>query len=105
MPKVSISHKSSLLAKDAFSKIKNFFENDEDIRRFDPKMKCEFTDQKMTGKATGSQFKADISVSPQEASQETGSLVSVVIDLPLLMTPFKGKVQEIIQKKLNKYLV
>lgn len=101
MPKVSISHKCTLPAKEAFSKIKTFFENDPDIRRFDPKMTCEFLDAKMTGKATGSQFKADISVT----EEKTSSLVSVMIDLPLLMTPFKGKVQEIIQKKLDKYLV
>lgn len=100
MPKISINHKCNLPASDAFSKIKTFFETDQDIRRLDPKMKCEFIENKLTGKATGNQFKADISVT----SQETGSIVSIIVDLPLLLTPIKGKVQETIQKKLNKYL-
>jgi hypothetical protein len=101
MPKVTVDHKSQLPAKDAFEKIKSFFETDQDIRRLDPSMKCEFKAGEMKGKATGSQFKADIAVS----SDGSGSVVSVVVDLPLLLTPFKGKVQETIQKKLSKYLV
>ena len=100
MPKVTIDHPSQLPAAEAFKKLKVFFETDPDIRRFDPKMKCEFVDAKMTGKAMGSQFKADIAVT----IQGSGSLVNVVVDLPLMLTPFKGKVQETIQKKLAKYL-
>ncbi len=100
MPKVTIDHSSTLPAPDAFSKIKTFFETDADIRRFDPNMKCDFAESSMTGKATGSQFKADISVK----NQGPGSMVQVVVDLPLMLTPFKGKVQETIQKKLSKYL-
>ena len=101
MPKVTVDHKSQLGAKDAYEKIKSFFETDADIRRLDPSMKCEFEPSKMTGKAKGSQFKADIAVK----ADGSGSVVSVVVDLPLLLTPFKGKVQETIQKKLSKYLV
>lgn len=100
MPKITVNHKCNLPAKDAFSKIKTFFETDADIRRLDPKMKCEFAEGSLVGKATGSQFKADIAVTGQDG----GSAVTVVIDLPLLLTPIKGKVQEIVQRKLNKYL-
>lgn len=100
MPKVTIDHKSQLGAQEAFVKIKTFFETDQDIRRFDPKMHCSFNDSSMTGKANGSQFKADISVK----GESTGSMIQVVVDLPLLMAPFKTKVQEVITKKLSKYL-
>jgi len=100
MPKVTIDHASNLPANDAFSKIKTFFETDADIRRFDPNIKCDFNEGAMSGRALGSQFKADISVKGQGA----GSVIQVVVDLPLLLAPFKGKVQETIQKKLGKYL-
>lgn len=100
MPKVSIDHDTQMTAADAFNKIKTFFESDQDIRRFDSNLKCEFTDANMTGKAHGSQFKADISVT----AKGSGSSVKVVVDLPLLLAPFKGKVQETIQRKLGKYL-
>ncbi len=101
MPKVTVDHKSNLSTQDAFEKIQKFFENDQDIRRLDPSIKCDFKAGDMKGKVNGSQFKADISVT----GQGQGSTVTVVVDLPLLLTPFKGKVQETIEKKLNKYLV
>lgn len=100
MPKVNIDHKSSLSSEEAFAKIKIFFETDQDIRRLDPKIQCQFSDSSLSGKAHGSQFKADISV----REEGSGSLILVVVDLPLLLAPFKAKVQETISKKLNKYL-
>jgi hypothetical protein len=99
MPKVSIEHSTSLNPKDAFGKIKTFFETDQDIRRFDPNIKCDFNESSLSGKASGSQFKANIAV----ISQGQGSKIDVTVDLPLLLAPFKGKVQETIQKKLSKY--
>jgi hypothetical protein len=99
MPKVSIEHATQLAPKDAFQKIKTFFETDQDIRRFDPNIKCDFSEAQLSGKATGSQFKANIAVT----GQGQGSKIDVSVDLPLLLAPFKGKVQETIQKKLSKY--
>jgi hypothetical protein len=100
MPKVVIEHSCVLNAEDAFAKIKTFFSSDQDIRRFDPKMQCEFSDSSMTGKALGGQFKADILVRANGA----GSQVEITVDLPFILTPVKGKVQETIKRKLTKYL-
>lgn len=100
MPKISIDHQTNLPPSEAFQRIKNFFEKEEDIRRLDPNMKCTFAEDKMTGQAKGSQFKADVSV----LAQGSGSKVSVVVDLPLLLSPFKGKIQETVQRKLSKHL-
>ena len=100
MPKIQVEHQSSSAAPDAISKIKNFFETDATIKQVDADIKCTFDTDKLTGKVTGSKFKADVSVKPQGA----GSSVSVIIDLPLLLSPFKGKVEEILKHKLQKYL-
>lgn len=100
MPKINIDHASSLTPAEAYIKIRKFFETDQDIRRLDPNLKCEFAESAMTGKASGNQFKMDFSVK----NQGPGSLISVMVDLPLMLTPFKGKVQETIQKKLGQYL-
>lgn len=100
MPKVSVDHKTTSSPADTLSKIKNFFETDQDLRRMDPKMQTNFSDSSMTGKVTGSQFKADIAVK----ADGSGSVISVVVDLPLLLTPLKGKVEEVLKKKLSKYL-
>ena len=100
MPKFTIEHSSSHSAKEAFEKIKTFMSGDEDLRRFDSKMQCQFNDGSMNGSIKGSQFKADVAV----LAQGTGSKIEIVVDLPMLLTPFKGKVQETLQKKLSKYL-
>lgn len=100
MPKLKIDHESKMPASDAFSKIKSFFESDKDIQRIDPNLKWEPTPGKMTAKASGSQFKADIAVNDKGA----GSVVTLVVDLPLMLTPFKGKIESMIQQKLSQFL-
>jgi hypothetical protein len=100
MPKFTIEHTSSHSAKEAYEKIKTFLDRDEDIQRFDAKLKSNFDDGSMTGSIKGSQFKADVAV----LTEGKGSKVQIAVDLPMLLTPFKGKVQETLQKKLAKYL-
>lgn len=100
MPKFTIEHTSSHGAKEAFGKIKTFMSEDEDLRRFDSKMQCHFNDGALNGSIKGSQFKAELSV----LAQGTGSKIQIIVDLPMLLSPFKGKVQETLQKKLSKYL-
>lgn len=100
MPKFTIDHNSSHSVDEAYSKIKEFLANDQDIRRFDPKLQCSFDDASKSANMKGSQFKADMAI----ASAGAGSKVSVTVDLPLMLTPFKGKVQETLQRKLAKYL-
>jgi hypothetical protein len=100
VPKFSIDHSSAEAPNEVYQKVKSFFESAEDIRRIDPKISFQFEDAKLNGRATGSQFKADIQVSPEA----TGSKIVITVDLPFLLTPFKGKVQEIIQKKLAKHI-
>lgn len=100
MPKFTIEHKSSYDPQKTYDKIKDFLDKDQEIRRFDSKLECTFDDKAMSAKMKGSQFKADVKI----AKADSGSQVSVTVDLPLLLTPFKSKVQETLQKKLTKYL-
>lgn len=100
MPKFKIDHQSKHNPEEAYEKIKEFLANDQDIRRFDPKLQCSFNDSSKSASMKGSQFKADMEV----ISLEEGCKVSVTVDLPLMLTPFKGKVQDTLQRKLTKYL-
>ncbi|MEN0060134.1 MAG: polyhydroxyalkanoic acid system family protein [Bdellovibrio sp.] len=100
MPKFTIDHQSSHNVDEAYNKIKDFLQKDQDIRRFDPNLQCSFDDGSKKCAMKGSQFKADMTI----AASGAGSKVSVMVDLPLMLTPFKGKVQETLQKKLAKYL-
>lgn len=100
MPKFTIEHESANKPEEAYIKIKDFLSNDQDLRRFDAKLDCKFDDSDLSCKLNGSQFKADVKID----STANGSRVFLLVDLPLLMTPFKSKVQETLQKKLTKYL-
>lgn len=100
MPKVNVDHNTNDGVDEAYQKIKEFFENDQDLRKLDPNLKVSFTDADRTGKATASQFSASVQVKANGG----GSIISVTVDLPLLLSPFKGKIQETLEKKLKKYL-
>lgn len=101
MPKFSVESPSTLKPELAFEKIKTFLEKDADLKKMDPKLVCTFNVQKLTGEAKGSQFSAFIEVKKQS---ENSSKVSILIDLPLLLAPFKGKIQDTLQRKLIKAL-
>lgn len=100
MPKFTIEHKTSHSAKDTYGKIKEFLNKDQEIRKFDSKLQCSFDDSQLSAQMNGSQFKANMKINEAQA----GSNVVVTVDLPLMLTPFKGKVQETLQRKLEKYL-
>lgn len=100
MPKFTIEHKTSLGIEETYSKVKQLLLDEQESKKLDPKLACTFDDAKKTGSAKGSQFKADVQV----INFESGSSVSVTVDLPLLLTPFKGKVEEVLKRKLTKVL-
>ncbi len=100
MPKFTIEHQSTFSANDAYAKVKTFLNSEDEIKKFDPKLQCSFNDAQMSCHMNGSQFKADVQV----LNVAGGSKVSLTVDLPLMLMPFKGKVQETLQRKLAKYL-
>jgi hypothetical protein len=100
MPKVNIDYKSPLQAEETFSKVKDFLDNDESIKKIDKGIQANYDDSSMSGDLKGSKFKAKMNVSPAGE----GSEVSIVVDLPMLLGAFKGQVKTTIEKKLNKLL-
>lgn len=97
MPKVKAETSTNKPAQETFNKIKQMLESDKDLRKFDPNLACTFNEANLTGTAKGSQFKADMKVTTKGA----GSHVEIEVDLPLMLTPFKGAVQSTLQKKLD----
>lgn len=100
MPKFTIEHQTKKPVDETFGAVKKFLSNEGEIQKFDPKAKVQFDEAKRSCQVSGSQFKAEMSVLPAPE----GSKVSVLVDIPLLLTPFKGKIQETLQKMLGKHL-
>lgn len=100
MPKVTVKGDSPYSAKETFDKISNLLNKDGDLRKLDPAYKCEFDPNAMTGSASGSQFKANMSVKPQGDK----AVVEIVVDLPFHLALVKGMVERTLQAKLDKTL-
>lgn len=71
--------------------------NDPGLRKLDSTYECSFNDGNCEGKVKGKQFSADIDVQPKD----TGSIVSIQVDLAFLLSPFKGQVQSTLERKLE----
>ncbi len=99
MPKFTVEHKTKLSKQETYDKIKGFLQK-EDLSKMAPGAKLQFTDEKKTANIQGPQFKADIQIQEQGDS----SAVLVNVDLGFLLTPLKGKVEEILKKQLSKHL-
>ncbi len=97
MPKFKVNCDSKHSSKDTFGKVKNFLDNDAEIKKLDPGIKITYNETSLTGTAKGSKFEAEIKVLGKGA----GSEVEIEVSLPMLLTPIKGMVQSSIEKKLT----
>lgn len=83
-----------------FKRISDLLSNDGDLRKLDPKFKCEFDESALSGQATGSMFKARMNV----AADGPGSKVELVVDLPMTMMLMKGMVEKTLRRKMDEVL-
>lgn len=100
MPKFNVEHTTAKSPDEAFTQVKGFFAGDNDIRRFDPKLQCTFDEKSHKCSVKGAQFSADINI--QE--HQKGAKILVQIEIPFLLTPLKGKIEETLKKNLSKVL-
>lgn len=100
MAKFTIDHNVKHPTDKAFEKVQKVLEGGTDLKKFDPKIDYSFDPKSKTCKITGSQFKADLKVAPAG----DGSKISVTVDLPLLLMPFKSKISESLVKMFEKHL-
>lgn len=101
MPKFTVEHQTSQAPDQAFKTVKDVMAGDQSVlKKYDANAQFTFNDAQRTCDVKGGQFKAQMTVVPTGS----GSKVSVMVDLPLLLTPFKGKVQESLQRMLAKHL-
>lgn len=100
MPKLNVDVDSKFTAQETFAKIKTIFGENSEIKKFDAQMNCTFDDTKLSGSAKGGKFSADILVNPVGSQSQ----VSIVVDIPFLLSAFKGQIKSTIEKKLSTML-
>lgn len=101
MAKFTVEHSSKKNPDETYKLIKNLLIEENPIQKFDANAKCTFDDATKTCRIIGGQFKAEMKVTPGGSE----SSVQIIVDLPLLLLPFKGKVQESLKRMLSKHLV
>lgn len=99
MPKFTVEHQTKEPQAETYAKIKDFLQK-EDISKMAPGAKLTFSDTEQKAFLTGPQFKADINI----LGDGPTSKVLVNVDLGFLLTPLKGKVEEILKKQLSRHL-
>ena len=100
MAKINIQTSSKYDAATSFQKIKDFLENDADLKKMDPSYKCIFDQANLSGNAKGKLFSADMKILPQQENCQ----VELEIKLSLMASPFKGMVENALTKKMAKAL-
>lgn len=100
MAKFTIEHQNQYNADEAFEKVKKFLTEDQTLRKFDPQLKVEVQETQKICLIQSSKFKAQVEI----ASLQSHSKVMILVDLPLLLTPFKSQITETLKRKLEKYL-
>jgi hypothetical protein len=100
VPKFKVESKSALSQAEAYSRMKQLLENDQDLRKMDASCKVSFSDNSHSGLIKGSKFSAELNVT----AQGTGSNVTIEVDLPLMLLPVKGMVQATLEKKMSRAL-
>lgn len=100
MSKFTIDHQVKHTTDKTFETIQKVLGEGHDLKKFDPKIQCTFDPKTKTCAINGSQFKANLKV----VGAGEGSKISVEVDLPFLLMPFKGKITESLTKMFQKYL-
>lgn len=100
MSKFTLDHNVKHPTDKTFETIQSVLSKGDDLKKYDPKIECQFDSAKKTCSIKGSQFKADLKV----VASTDGSKISVEVDLPFLLMPFKGKISESLTKMFQKHL-
>lgn len=100
MPKIQIDKSTQISQAECFGKIRTLLESDPELKKLDPSYKCQFDEKTFGGTAKGKMFEAVLSMTSTGAKTN----VSLVVSIPLMVTPFKGMIESVLKKKLDHIL-
>lgn len=99
MPKVQVAREISGEKKKVFQAVKTYLTGRDTLKKLGANI--EWDTKSCSGEIEGPNFSGNICI--QEKSGK--STVEIEIDLPLLLSPFKGKVKEELEKHLSRVSV
>lgn len=99
MPQVKVKQEIAGEKKKVFSAVKKYLEGRDTLSKLGATI--DWDEKTCTGDIEASNFSGKLTV----AEKSGKSTVEISVDLPLLLTPFKGKVEEELKKHLDRVKV
>jgi hypothetical protein len=99
MPQVNVKQEIAGEKKKVFLAVKKYLDGKDTLSKLGATI--DWDEKACTGEIEASNFSGNIHVSEKGGK----SLVEIEIKLPLLLTPFKGKVEEELKKHLGRVVV
>jgi hypothetical protein len=96
MPKVQVKREISGEKKKVFKAVKEYLEGRETLKKLGATMNWD--DKACSADIEASNFEGTLSVTEKSGK----ATVEICIDLPFLLTPFRGKVEEELKKHLGR---
>ncbi len=99
MPKVKVTQEIAGERKKVFHAVKEYLEGRDTLKKLGATINWD--EKSCTGEIEAGNFSGSVNV----AEGAGKAMVEILIDLPLLLTPFKGKVEEELKKHLSRVTV
>ncbi|MGE3262212.1 MAG: polyhydroxyalkanoic acid system family protein [Bacteriovoracia bacterium] len=96
MPQVKVKHAIAGEKKKVFAAVKSYLQGRDTLSKLGADI--EWDDKSCSAEISGGSFEGNLAVTEKSGKSE----VEITIQLPLLMTPFKGKVEEELKKHLGR---
>ena len=101
MAKLNFTIPSPLDQGATFDKIQKFLSKENDFKKFDPSVTCEFNADNKHCKIKGSQFTAELKVKDEFKDKAN---IEINVEVGMALALFKGKIKEILEKTVHKVL-
>lgn len=99
MPKFTVEHETQMSKEEAFKKVKEYLVQSESLKKLDSALQYSFNEAAYTGQIKGSKFECSVILTGDKPTK-----VSLEINIGLLLSPFKGKIQETLKGKISQIL-
>jgi hypothetical protein len=99
MPSFTVEHNTKLSKNEVFEKVQSYFNNSQGLRKLDADLQCTFDEKNLSGHMKGSKFEVQLKISDGNPTK-----VALTVSIGLLLSPFKGKIQETLKTKMTELL-
>ena len=100
MAKLNFTIPSPLDQDATYERIQKFLSSENDFKKFDDSVTCQFNPADKQCKIKGSQFSADLTVKNDSSKAH----VEINVEVGMALSLFKGKIKEILEKTVSKVL-